>query len=120
MTLPTSNDVTPSGLRIEGAWENDRNTESADCFKAAIREAFNVQDVIIGHHLIYEARDKRADGFTYEVVQEIPSADAFIFDHDIARKLWGDKWQECLTRLALEPVTTRDKLFSTMYYGRAR
>jgi hypothetical protein len=115
-----SADFTPTGLRIEGAFENDRNLASSPCFKAVIREAFGVNDVIIGHHLIYESRDQRPDGFTYEIVEEIPSADALIFDHDIAHKIWGEDYLDKLRTLACEPVATRDKLFAQMFYARGK
>lgn len=111
-------DQTATGLRLEGAYENDRNAENAACWKAVVRECFGVQDVICGHHIIYEARDKRPDGFTYDIVQEFPSADALIFDHGIARKIWGEGWQDCLTKLALEPIETRDALFARMFAAR--
>lgn len=113
-----ANDFTPTGLRLEGAYENDRNAEAADCFKDAIREVYGVKDVICAHHLVYVKEETGGDGFKYQVVEEIPSADALIFDHDAARKLWGDQWQASLTALALEPVETRDALFSKLYYGR--
>lgn len=113
-------DFTPGGAKIEGAYENDRNREHAPVFKAIIREAFGVTDVICGHHLIFEFRETRADGFTYDVVQEIPSADCLIFDHDIAKKIWGITWPECLQRLAMEPIATRDDLLATMYNERGR
>lgn len=114
------NDVTPTGLRIEGLYENDRNSENSKCFKDAIREVYGVTDVICGHHLIYVAEEQRADGFKYQVVEEIPSADAFIFDHSAAGKLWGEKWRDNLAALALEPVETRDDLFSKLYYARKK
>jgi hypothetical protein len=113
-----SNDQTPTGLRLEGPYENDRNAEGAECFKAAIREAYGVQDVICAHHLVYVKEDKRQDGFVYQIVEEIPSADALLFDHDVIRKLFGDAWRDVLTRLALEPVETRDALFASLYNGR--
>lgn len=116
--MSTATDYAPSGLRLEGAFENDRNAESSECFKSVIREAFGVADVIIAHHLVYVIEEVRDDGFNYTTVEEIPSADTLIFDHDIARKVWGDKWQDCLTRLALEPRATRDALFSALYHGR--
>lgn len=116
--MPTNTDYTPTGIRIEGAFENDRNAESHPCFSDVIREAFNVQDVICAHHLVYVTEETRADGFKYQIVQEIPSADALIFDHQAAKKIWGDKWQSTLTALALEPVETRDALFSQLYYNR--
>lgn len=116
--MTTATDFTPTGLKIEGAYENDRNVENNALYKAIIREAYGVQDVICGHHLVYEVEDKRDDGFTYQIIEEIPSADALIFDHKVAKKLWPDHWQECLTKLALEPVETRDKLLGQLFYGR--
>lgn len=108
-------DFTPTGLKLTGAWENDRNSENAPLFKAIIRECFHVQDVICGHHLVYVARDPRPDGFTYEIIEEIPSADALIFDHAVARKLWGEAhYLNALARLAMEPVETRDILLGDM------
>lgn len=115
-----TSDKTETGLRLEGAYENDRNSEHAACFKAVIREAYGVQDVICAHHLVFVVEEKHSDGFAYEVVEEIPSADTLIFDHDIARKIWGSQWQVCLTRLALEPVDTRDALFATLYNARVQ
>lgn len=108
---------TPTGIRIEGAYENDRNADSSELFKAIVREAFNVTDVIIAHHIVYVVTEKRG-GYEYQIVEEIPSADALIFEHRIAQKIWGDKWRECLTRLALEPVTTRDKLLAYLFNNR--
>lgn len=117
--MSTAADYTPTGLRIEGQYENDRNAESRDLFKAVIKEAFGVQDVIIAHHLVYEKSEKRADGFEYQIVEEIPSADALIFDHAVALKIFGpDGYKGALIRLALEPCETRDKLYAQMYEGR--
>lgn len=116
--MSTATDFTPTGVRIEGAYENDRNAENSAVFKAIIREAYGVTDVICGHHLVYETREKRADGFTYEVIQEIPSADALIFDHDVAKKIWGDKYLTILVKLAMEPCEARDKLLTDLYHNR--
>lgn len=111
-------DQTPTGIRLEGLYENDRNAESSDSFKMAIREVYGVQDVICAHHLVYVREDKRADGFNYQVVEEIPSADALLFDHEAAKILWGDTWRAVLTSLALEPVETRDALFCKLLNAR--
>lgn len=118
--MSTSTDFSTSGLRLEGSYENDRNMEGSPVFKAIVKEVFNVTDVICGHHIIYEIRDTRKDGFTYDVVQEIPSADALIFDHDIALKIWGDDFQHTLIQLALEPTATRDKLLAELYNNRSK
>jgi hypothetical protein len=116
--MAMATDFTSTGLKIEGAYENDRNVENNGLYKAIIREAFGVSDVICGHHLVYEVEDKRADGFTYQIIEEIPSADALIFDHKVAQKIWGAAWKDCLVKLALEPVETRDKLLASLYYAR--
>ena len=110
-------DFSPMGTKLEGNYENDRNADSAELFKDIIREAYGVKDVIIAHHLVYVTVEKR-DGFDYEIVQEIPSADSLIFDHAVAKKIWGEQWRLILTRLAAEPVETRDSLLHMLYYGR--
>lgn len=116
--MSTKNDFTPTGIKLEGAYENDRNGENSALYKAIIREAFGVSDVICGHHLVYQIEDKRSDGFVYTFVEEIPSADTLIFDHDIARKIWGPTFKKVLVLLALEPAETRDMLLGKLYNER--
>lgn len=111
--MTTATDFTIGGTRIEGTYENDRNAESSDLFKAIIRKVYNVKDVIVAHHLVYVTVENR-DGFDYQIVQEVPSADALIFDHAVAKCLWPDAWQTNLTKLALEPIPTRDALLATL------
>lgn len=117
--MARASDYTETGMRLEGAYENDRNAEASDCFKAVIREAYGVQDVICAHHLVYVKEETHKDGFKYQVVEEIPSADALIFDHDVARKIWGSEWRDKLMAFALEPVETRDALFTKFYNQRS-
>lgn len=118
--MSMSTDFTPTGIKLEGSYENDRNGEHSDIFKAIIREAFGVTDVICGHHLVYQVEDKRADGFTYTFVEEIPSADTLIFDHNVARKIWGEGFQSVLVRLAVEPIATRDTLLAKLFAARSK
>jgi hypothetical protein len=118
--MSTATDYTPTGLRLEGQYENDRNAESRDLFKAVIREAYGVQDVIVAHHLTYVKSEKRVDGFDYEIVEEIPSADALIFDHAVAKKIFGDRYLAVLVKLAMEPCETRDKLYAGFYSNRPK
>lgn len=118
--MTTTTDFTPTGLKLEGPYENDRNGENSTLYKAIIREAFGVTDVICGHHLVYEVEDKRADGFTYQIIEEIPSADTLIFDHNVAKKIWGNAWQDNLVKLALEPCATRDKLLGQLWEARGQ
>lgn len=109
-------DFTPTGVRIEGAYENDRNAASADLFKAIVRKVFGVQDVIVGHHIVYVTVDHQ-DGFDIQVVQEIPSADALIFDPQVYQKLWPRDWPAHVTALAVAPVSARDKLLARLCEG---
>jgi hypothetical protein len=118
MSNQTEYDFTPKGLKIEGAYENDRNIQSSDLFKAIIREACGAKDVIIAHHLTYVVEEEWDDGFKYQIIEEIPSADALIFDHDIARKIWGLDWRDVLARLALTPISERDAELAHLYYRR--
>src|SRR5262249_5784133 len=117
--LQHSPDFTPGGLKIEGPYENDRNAASRELFKAILQEVYGADQCIIAHHLVYEAIEKR-DGFDFRVIEEIPSADTLIFDHDVAKTLWGAHWKASLTQLALEPVETRDALLAHLYYGRPK
>lgn len=118
--MTTTTDYTPSGIKLEGTYENDRNNENAALYKAIIREAYGVTDVICGHHLVYQVEDKREDGFTYTFVEEIPSADTLIFDHEVAKKIWGPGYLPVLARLAMTPPEARDAELKAMYDRRSR
>ena len=111
-------DYTPGGLRLEGQWENDRNAENRDLYAAILREVYGADQCIIAHHITYSVTEKR-DGSDYYIVEEIPSADTLIFDHAVARTLWGSQWHEVLMRLAVEPVETRDALLAQFFYTRS-
>lgn len=121
MTFANRSDTTTGNLRIEGSWENNRNHDRKDLFRAMIHEAYGAEEIIIAHHLTYVAKGKAIDKgreFEIEVVEELPSADTFIFDHVAAQKLWGSKWKKVLTKLALTPVELRDKVLAELYYNR--
>ncbi len=114
-------DFTPLGMKLEGQYENDRNGDHSELFKAILREVFDVTDVICAHHITFVRHEQRCEGghtFSYEIVQEIPSADALIFDHEIAKKIWGTGWKETLMLLATYPPETRDDEFARLYYAR--
>lgn len=118
-------DFTPGGVKLDGIYENDRNADGSLFFKDMIREAFGVKDVICGHHLLYVTVEKRNDPGTgpydFQIVEEIPSADALLFDTDVAAKIWGpNEYRNVLMRLAVEPIATRDKLAAELYYARKR
>lgn len=94
-------------------FENNRNSANEALFDAMIRIAYPDTNLVVGAHHIFYRRDGRLDA------QEIPSADALIFDHFIAQKVWGDRYKAVLTELALEPVATRDALLRRLFDERA-
>jgi hypothetical protein len=112
MLQTNSGDYTKEGTKIEGTWENDRNASNRDLFKSIIQEVFGdgkQLDVIIAHHLVYAKQED-----DYFVVEEIPSADTLIFDHEIARKLFGNDFTKQLVQLACVPAENRDDLLSKL------
>lgn len=111
-------DFTPTGLKVEGQYENDRNAKNRDLFAAMIKEAYGADQVIIAHHLVYVAVDKRNDGFEYQIVEEIPSADTLIFDVVAAEKIWGERWRVILPQLSVMSTEDRDKYVKHLYYNR--
>jgi len=93
-------------------FESRRNTDNADLFEAIIREAHEgVTFVAAGHHVMFTREGHPVPG-------EVASADTLIFDHDIARKLWGDGFKDVLAKLACEPAADRDTLLRELYFGR--
>jgi hypothetical protein len=108
--LPT----VPGSLPYAGGGSiNDiRSTSNSDLFEAMIRGVIaDIEWLGCGHHIMY----KRSSA---SLPEEISSPDTLIFDHDMARKIWGAEWQSVLTRLALEPAETRDTLLRKLYFGR--
>jgi hypothetical protein len=93
------------------ATENERNARSADLFKAIITEVYGADNIGIGHHLMFSA-----DG----QVDEQPSVDTLIFDHEVAQKLWPTCWKTVLVKLALEPQATRDAMLADLYHNRSK
>jgi hypothetical protein len=122
-------DTTVGALKIEGAAENKRNRASKELFLAIMREVHgdrmpDPDDAMVAHHLTVVLQDVVKDNagreLEVEVVEEYPAADTLIFDHDVARKIWGYEWAANLTALALEPTETRDALLAKLYYGRKK
>jgi len=91
--------------------ENSRNARGSEIFKTMVSEAFKPTQFIAAHHLIYQRGTE---------TQEFPSADTLIFDHDVARIVWGDGFKEVLMRLVCEPTKTRDDLLAQLLAGRGR
>jgi hypothetical protein len=111
---PHAPELTPQGFRIEGAYENKRNTESSELFRELILEAYGATQCIIAHHLTY-VRVENDDGYDLQFVEEIPSADTLIFDVDAAQKLWGHHYEVVLKMLAIMPVPQRDQALASLW-----
>lgn len=93
--------------------ENDRNLNNAALFKAMLTAAYpDLELCVSGHHILY----RRAG---HEHHEEIPSADALIFDHTIAKAVWGDCYLKVLETLALCPGEDRDRVLKHLYETRA-
>jgi hypothetical protein len=111
-------DFTAQGTKIEGQYENDRNAENSKLFSDIIKEAYGVDQVIVAHHLVYVRQDTDPNGFKIQIVEEIPSADSLIFDHEVAEKIWGEGFEHILIELACLPVDQRDARLAELYYNR--
>lgn len=90
--------------------ENERNVRGVDLFRVLINEAFKPDQYIAAHHLIYQNGAE---------IQEFPSADTLIFNHHVARIVWGDGFKDVLAQLAREPEGTRDALLATLLSKRS-
>lgn len=89
--------------------ENARNERNEALFRAMIQMAYpDVDLVVAGHHIFY-----RKAGATSP--EEIPSADWLIFDHTIAKAVWGDNWQCVIGLFAAHPADTRDNEVRLMF-----
>jgi hypothetical protein len=89
--------------------ENERNTRNKDLFTAIIKEVYGAEQVGIGHHLMFSMG---------ETADEQPSVDTLIFDHNVARTIWGPNFREQLKALACEPAETRDDMLARFYNNR--
>lgn len=88
-------------------YENERNRRNADLYTRMVKAAYGDNNaVIIGHHVTFE----RDGDLTTE--NEIPSADTLIFDHDIARRIFGSDFRSILAELAVLDIEERDKRLS--------
>lgn len=82
--------------------ENHRNHEHRDLYTEVLQKAFNPESTLIAHHICFTMPG--------EEPQEIPSADALLFDHTVMEALFGDIYLEVLKALATAPVHKRDTM----------
>lgn len=93
-------------------FENSRNSVNETLFAEMLRIAYPDTDLVVAGHHIFHRRHGNPQH------EEIPSADALMFDHFIACKVWGEAYRDVLTQLALEPVKTRDALLQKLFSER--
>jgi hypothetical protein len=102
----------PTTMRRGDFETNVRNVGHSKLLEAIIREGLgDLSNIATGHHIMYWEAGK-------DLPNEFPSADCVIFDHPIAKRVWGEHWQDVLTRLALEPAETREQLLLELYQRR--
>lgn len=90
--------------------ENDRNTHHGDVFIDLIKRAFGVDEVVmVGHHFVFEPKGSMA-ALDLTHLNEIPSADTLIFDHDIMGEVFGEDAERIMVQCALAKVADRDAL----------
>lgn len=108
----------PSGELIPKRYigaELTRNKANTELFREMVRIAYGRNDpVMVGHHIGFEI----GDDFTTE--NEIPSADTLIFDHDIMRAVFGERYIDVMIECAKRPVGMRDECLKAHFLALAQ
>lgn len=95
--------------------ENDRNTHHGDLFVDILKRAFGLDEVVmVGHHFVFEPASAMA-AQDLSKLNEIPSADTIMFDHDIMGEVFGESAVRIMMDLAGTRVEMRDKLLRDYY-----
>lgn len=98
--------------------ENDRNTRHGLLYMEMIKHAFGIDDtVMVGHHFVF-APTSRLQAGDLSGLNEIPSADTVLFDHDIQTRIFGKYAVQVMQLLATHPVETRDDLARMLFEHR--
>lgn len=96
------------------SFENARNKTHAALYERLIKLALGRDDVavLVGHHLTFEL-DLDGDGrLDIESMNEVPSADCLMFDHDIMLKVFGNRAFDIMRALATTHCDKRDDLLA--------
>lgn len=91
------------------AWENERNVQHGPVFIELIRRAFAVDEVVmVGHHFVFEPK-AAMQHLDLTKLNEIPSADTLLFDHEIMSEVFGPADAiDIMVALARLPAAKRD------------
>lgn len=93
-------------------FENDRNTHHGQIFIDLIKRAFRTDEVVmVGHHFVFEPQDAMQK-LDLTQLNEIPSADTLLFDHDIMTAVFGADAIPLMVEMAKIPCTARDDVIA--------
>lgn len=107
------NPITPSVALAQKAWisfEGKRNRTNAMLYAALITKAYGTEfEMFIGHHLAYKPQAS-----AIVTLDEIPSADTLLFDHEIMRANFGPRYIEVMQQLVAQPCEERERLLERL------
>lgn len=90
--------------------EGKRNRDNAMLYVTLITRAYGVEfEMFIGHHLAYKNQHMATT-----TLDEIPSADTLLFDHDIMTAVFGQRAIAIMQMLAAKPCGERERLLETL------
>lgn len=76
--------------------ENARNKRNAALYVDLLHRAYGCkQDVLIGHHLNFQMHGDITS------INEVPSADTLLFDHDVMDKIFGEEAHWIMGHMAM-------------------
>jgi len=92
-------------------YENDRNTKHAAVFIDLIHRAMSPHEVtLVGHHFVCEeVSDPPQPEADLKTLNEIPSADTLIFDHDIMTAVFGSSAIDVMIDCVKLPAGQREE-----------
>jgi hypothetical protein len=92
------------------SYENDRNTHHGMIFIEIIKRAFRTDEVVmVGHHFVFEPESAMRK-LNLRKLNEIPSADTMLFDHDIMTAVFGEGAIPLMIEMAKVPCDKRDDI----------
>lgn len=108
---------TPGKFKYFLHYENDRNQLNTDLYKRFLGIAFGAEEhelVLVGHHFMCESqRPGNSAEENLRTINEIPSADTALFDHDIMRAVFGADFLDVIKALAVVPASDREKILES-------
>lgn len=98
--------IPPDWLGQEGI----RNRQNADVYTALIQAAYGPEyHCLVGHHLCFQ------QGGDITTENEIPAADALIFDHAIMRRVFFGSAIDVMIGCAMREANERDAYLREMF-----